>query len=88
MDDPLLLLVAIGVLSIVCQLVAHSIKLPAILLLLVCGITVGPVTGFINADTLLGDLLFPIVSLSVAIILFEGIKSYKNLNSLNFKVEF
>lgn len=77
MDDPLLLLVAIGVLSIVCQLVAHSIKLPAILLLLVCGITVGPVTGFINADRLLGDLLFPIVSLSVAIILFEGALTLK-----------
>lgn len=36
------------------------------------GIIAGPVTGLINADTLFGDLLFPVVSLCVAIILFEG----------------
>ncbi|MFT4810398.1 MAG: NhaP-type Na+/H+ or K+/H+ antiporter [Paraglaciecola sp.] len=47
-------------------------KLPAILPLLITGIIVGPVTGIINAYLLFGDLLFPIVSLSVAIILFEG----------------
>jgi NhaP-type Na+/H+ or K+/H+ antiporter len=51
---------------------AYKIKLPAILPLLIAGIIVGPVTGIINADLLFGDLLFPIVSLSVAIILFEG----------------
>lgn len=40
--------------------------------LLLVGIAVGPMTGLLNADLLFGDLLFPIVSLSVAIILFEG----------------
>ena len=77
MNDPLIALVVIGLLSIVCQLVAHAIKLPAILLLLVAGIAVGPGFGLIDADALLGELLFPIVSLSVAIILFEGALTLK-----------
>jgi NhaP-type Na+/H+ or K+/H+ antiporter len=65
-------LVLVGLFSIACQLFAFKIKIPAILPLLLVGIVVGPVTGLINADNLFGDLLFPIVSLCVAIILFEG----------------
>ena len=65
-------LVLVGLFSIACQLLAFKIKVPAILPLLLVGIIVGPVTGLINADTLFGDLLFPVVSLCVAIILFEG----------------
>ncbi len=45
---------------------------PSILLLLIAGFLAGPVAGVLDPDALLGDLLFPIVSLSVAIILFEG----------------
>jgi NhaP-type Na+/H+ or K+/H+ antiporter len=70
--DPIISLVAVGIISISCQFLAYKIKLPAILPLLIVGIIVGPVLGLINADSLFGDLLFPIVSLSVAIILFEG----------------
>ncbi|MEP4889974.1 MAG: sodium:proton antiporter [Aliiglaciecola sp.] len=65
-------LVLVGLLSIFCQYFAYRIKLPAILPLLIVGIIVGPATGIINADQIFGDLLFPVVSLSVAIILFEG----------------
>lgn len=72
MGDPIISLVAVGLISIACQFFAYQIKLPAILPLLIVGIIVGPVTGLIDADLLFGDLLFPIVSLSVAIILFEG----------------
>lgn len=72
MDDLTLPLVLVGLFSIACQLFAFKIRIPAILPLLLVGIIVGPVTGFINADNLFGDLLFPIVSLCVAIILFEG----------------
>ena len=41
-----------------------------------------PVTGIIDADLLFGDLLFPIISLSVAIILFEGslVLKFKDLS--------
>jgi len=68
---------AIGVLSLACQWLAWWIKLPAILFLLLAGIIIGPVSGWINPDELFGDLLFPIVSLSVAVILFEGSLSLK-----------
>ena len=46
--------------------------MPAILFLLLSGIIIGPVTGLLNPDQLFGELLFPAVSLSVAVILFEG----------------
>ncbi len=72
MSDPIVPLVLVGLVSISCQLLAYKIKLPAILPLLLAGIVVGPVTGILSPDDLFGDLLFPIVSLSVAIILFEG----------------
>ena len=72
MNDPTLSLVLVGLISIICQFVAFKIKLPAILPLLVAGVVAGPVTGIIDPDQLFGDLLFPVVSLSVAIILFEG----------------
>lgn len=56
----------------VCQWLAWRLKLPAILLLLVVGITLGPGLELLNPDELLGDLLAPVVSIAVAIILFEG----------------
>lgn len=63
------LLFLVGFLS---QWVAWRTKLPAILFLLACGITLGPVTGFFDPDELMGHLLFPFVSLAVSVILFEG----------------
>ncbi len=73
MDHNILISIAsIGVLGISCQWLAWWARLPAILFLLIAGIVAGPVLGLINPDTLFGDLLFPFVSLSVAVILFEG----------------
>lgn len=71
-NEILISLAGIGVLGIACQWLAWWAKLPAILFLLLSGIIVGPVTGLVKPDELFGDLLFPMVSLSVAIILFEG----------------
>ncbi len=70
-------LAGIIVMGISAQWLAWRLKFPSILLLLVFGIIAGPVTGFINTDEILGDTLFPLVSLSVAIILFEGGLSLK-----------
>lgn len=73
MDERILLAIAlIPVIGIAAQWLAWRIKLPSILLLLILGIVVGPIMGFINPDELLGDVLFPVISLAVAIILFEG----------------
>jgi NhaP-type Na+/H+ or K+/H+ antiporter len=55
-----------------CQWLAWRVKLPAILFLLLAGIVLGPVSGLLQPDKLLGELLFPLVSLAVAVILFEG----------------
>ncbi|MDX1417155.1 MAG: sodium:proton antiporter [Candidatus Promineifilaceae bacterium] len=65
-------LAIIVVLGIAAQWLAWRFKLPAILLLLIFGFIAGPVTGLIVPDQLFGELLFPFVSVSVAIILFEG----------------
>ncbi len=68
----LLLLVGIGILSLVSQWLAWRLRVPAILFLLSAGVALGPVTGLLDPDQLFGDLLFPFISLSVAVILFEG----------------
>jgi NhaP-type Na+/H+ or K+/H+ antiporter len=65
-------LASVVILGIASQWLAWRLQLPSILLLLLAGFLAGPVTGFLNADDLLGDLLFPLVSISVALILFEG----------------
>lgn len=65
-------LALIGLLAILCQWFAWWVKLPAILFLLLTGIVAGPVTGWLDPSALFGDLLFPLVSLGVAVILFEG----------------
>ncbi|WP_428565736.1 MAG: cation:proton antiporter [Solidesulfovibrio sp. DCME] len=67
-----LALAAILALGAACQWVAWRVRLPAILFLLAAGFAVGPVAGWLRPDALLGDLLFPCISLAVAVILFEG----------------
>jgi len=67
-----IVITAIALLGIGAQWLSWWLKLPAILLLLLIGIVAGPVTGLIEPDELFQDLLFPVVSLGVAVILFEG----------------
>ena len=72
-ENLMLAIAAIGILGSLAQWLAWWIKLPSILLLLLLGIVLGkPVTGLIDPDLLFGDLLFPMVSLAVSVILFEG----------------
>lgn len=70
--DLLIALASIITIGIAAEWIAWRLHLPSILVLLVAGFLVGPVTGFLNPDVVLGDLLIPLVSISVAIILFEG----------------
>jgi len=70
--DPLLSLATIVVLGAAAQWLAWRIGLPSILLLLPAGFICGPVLGWIQPDALFGPLLLPLVSISVALILFEG----------------
>ncbi|MDP8171673.1 sodium:proton antiporter [Pasteurella skyensis] len=71
MDLALTLSAVVG-LGIGAQWLAWYLKQPSILFLLLIGILVGPVLNIFSPDAVLGELLFPFISLGVAIILFEG----------------
>ena len=68
----LLAIGGIGVAALGCQWLAWRLKLPAILFLLLSGILAGPLLGWLDPQELFGPLLMPMVSLAVALILFEG----------------
>jgi NhaP-type Na+/H+ or K+/H+ antiporter len=70
--QPGLMLACMLGIGFLAQWLAWRVKLPAILFLLLAGIVLGPATGVFRPDAMLGDLLFPFVSLAVALILFEG----------------
>jgi NhaP-type Na+/H+ or K+/H+ antiporter len=59
-------------LAIGCQVVARRLRVPALLVLLPVGFCAGALTDDIHPDRLLGSLFEPMVSLSVAIILFDS----------------
>ncbi|WP_165677067.1 cation:proton antiporter [Metapseudomonas otitidis] len=62
----------IGLAALCSQWLAWRLRLPAILFLLLSGILAGPVLGVLDPGALFGPLLFPLTSLAVALILFEG----------------
>ncbi|MBK8972189.1 MAG: sodium:proton antiporter [Hahellaceae bacterium] len=62
----------IGMVAMFCQWLAWRTRLPAILYLLLSGLALGPGFGILHPDQLFGEVLFPLISLSVAVILFEG----------------
>ncbi len=68
----LLGIAAILVLGVSAQWLAWRLGLPSILLLLLYGIVAGPWLGLIRPDEMFGRLLTPLVSLAVALILYEG----------------
>jgi NhaP-type Na+/H+ or K+/H+ antiporter len=71
-EHTLIILTLIFLVGSGCQWLAWRVKLPAIIFLLLSGILAGPVLGLLDPDQLLGELFSHFVSLSVAVILFEG----------------
>ncbi len=67
-----LLIATIGVLGIGSQWLAWRFQLPAIVTMLLAGLIAGPLFGWINPEVEFGDLFRPLVSVAVALILFEG----------------
>lgn len=65
-------LTGIVLLGVGAQWLAWRLRFPSILLLLAFGFVAGPATGLLDPDAMFGELLFPIVSISVGLILFEG----------------
>jgi NhaP-type Na+/H+ or K+/H+ antiporter len=68
----LIQIAGIFVLGILSQWIAWRIRLPSILILILVGLLAGPVSGWLHPEELFGEILLPCVSLSVAIILYEG----------------
>ena len=69
----------IGLLGIGSQWLAWKFNWPAIVIMSVAGLLAGPILGIMNPEQSFGEIYSPIVSVAVAIILFEGSLS------LNFK---
>ena len=63
---------SIGLIGMTAQWLAWRFRIPAIIILLVAGLLLGPVSGLLVPSTVLGDMVRPLVSIAVAIILFEG----------------
>lgn len=58
--------------GILCQWAGWLLRIPAMIILIAAGFILGPVTGLVRPDELLGNFMEPLISFSIAIILFEG----------------
>ncbi|MAN11690.1 MAG: sodium:proton antiporter [Pseudomonadota bacterium] len=72
MHDQALSIALIGIFGIGAQWIAWRTGWPAIALMLAAGVISGPVLHLINPEHVFGELLEPMVSVAVALILFEG----------------
>ena len=62
----------VGLAGVGAQWLAWRFKMPGIVLMLVAGLLLGPVTGIFIPERDIGELQHPMISLAVAVILFEG----------------
>ena len=60
------------VLAVGSQVLASQLRIPALIILLPAGFTVGALTTDVNPDHLLGSAFQPLVSLAVAVILYDS----------------
>jgi NhaP-type Na+/H+ or K+/H+ antiporter len=74
----------IGLLGIGSQWLAWRFRMPAIVIMSITGLLAGPFLGIVNPEEDFGNLYSPIISVAVAIILFEGSLSlsFKELRGL------
>lgn len=70
--QPVIAFALVGVLGVGSQWVAWRLRMPAIVLMLLAGVLIGPVSGVLDPSAAFGDLLQPMIAVAVAIILFEG----------------
>lgn len=62
----------IFVLAVGSQVLASQLRLPALIILLPAGFTAGALTNDVNPERLLGAAFQPLVSLAVALILYDS----------------
>ncbi|GAA0428117.1 sodium:proton antiporter [Lentibacillus halophilus] len=71
----LLSIVIIVVLGIFSQWLAWRIQWPSIVIMSVAGLLIGPIFGLIDPEQALDELYTPLISLAVAVVLYEGSSS-------------
>jgi NhaP-type Na+/H+ or K+/H+ antiporter len=59
-------------LAVGCQILASRLRIPALIVLLPVGFVAGALTEVVNPNKLMGSLFGPLVSLAVAVILFDS----------------
>lgn len=69
---PITAFALVGALGVGSQWIAWRLSMPAIVLMLGAGLLIGPATGVFDPARDIGPLVSPMVSLAVAVILFEG----------------
>ncbi len=69
---PLMAFGLVGALGVGSQWLAWRLRMPAIVLMLGAGLLAGPVFGILDPARDFGPMLAPMISIAVAIILFEG----------------
>ncbi|HLR14220.1 MAG TPA: sodium:proton antiporter [Bacillota bacterium] len=87
----LVIIVAVLALGIFSQWFAWRIQWPSIVIMSIVGLIIGPVIGLVNPGEALGQLYSPLISLAVAIILFEGsssldIREIKDVSKSVFRI--
>lgn len=70
--SPINAIALVGALGVGAQWLAWRLQLPGIVLMLLAGVLAGPVLGILDPARDIGPLVGPMVSVAVAIILFEG----------------
>lgn len=70
--SPINAIALVGALGVGAQWLAWRLQLPGIVLMLLAGVIAGPVLGILDPARDIGPLVAPMVSVAVAIILFEG----------------
>jgi NhaP-type Na+/H+ or K+/H+ antiporter len=68
----LLRFAAVFLLGLGAQWLAWRFRIPSLLLLIIIGFIAGPVTHYLEPDVLLGELLTPVIAISVGLILFQS----------------
>jgi len=72
LDSTLFQIAAVVGLGVLSQWVAWRMRMPAIVIMSLVGLIVGPFLNLINPKESFGEVFNPLISLAVAIILFEG----------------
>lgn len=84
----IVIVISLGMFS---QWLAWRIQWPSIVIMTIAGLLIGPILGLVNPQEGLGGLYSPIISLAVALILFEGstsldIRELKGISKSVFRI--